>query len=150
MARGGSLRERVSESKRQARVSQLLRSELADILLKGYEIKSSDVLPDEVRKLVSILDVAVAGDIRSANVFVTVQGDAFEKRKAFSWLVKNTKSIRHALAQRLREMKGVPELYFYQSDVSAAVDLMHLIDQVSKGNAPPPDFPFPSSTTETL
>lgn len=62
-------------------------------------------------------------------------GDAIvDKRQAYAWLVKNTKQIRHSIAQRLSHMKTVPELTFVQADVGAAVDVMNLIDQVSKGN----------------
>jgi ribosome-binding factor A len=57
-----------------------------------------------------------------------------DRRRAYSWLVDNTKSIRHTLAQRLSHMKSsAPNLQFVLVDVSAAVDVMYLIDKVSKG-----------------
>lgn len=64
---------------------------------------------------------------RSANAVM-------DKRRAYSWLVKNTKQIKHALAQRLRHMRTVPDLTFVQADVGAAVDVMNLIEKVSSGN----------------
>jgi len=130
MARGGGFRER-KDSKRQARFGQLVRSELSDILLKGHQIKSDVPLPEALRRKISILDIQMSPDVRSANVFVTVQGETAEKRQAFAWIKKNSRPIRHALAQRLKDMRGVPELYFRFSDVTSAVDLMYLIDNVA-------------------
>lgn len=62
-------------------------------------------------------------------------GDAVvDRRRAYAWLVKNSKQIRHSIAQRLSHMKSVPTLMFVQVDVGAAVDVMNLIDKVSNGN----------------
>jgi len=57
-----------------------------------------------------------------------------DRRRAYSWLVKNTKQIRHALSQRLKHMKSIPNLTFVQADVGAAVDVMNLIEKVSQGD----------------
>jgi len=57
-----------------------------------------------------------------------------DRRRAYSWLVKNTKQIRHALSQRLKHMKSIPDLTFVQADVGAAVDVMKLIEKVSQGD----------------
>ena len=66
---------------------------------------------------------------------VSRSGDAvMDKRRAYSWLVKNTTQIRHALSQRLIHMKGIPNLTFVQADVGAAVDVMNLIERVSSGD----------------
>ncbi|KAL7569466.1 hypothetical protein ACA910_009700 [Epithemia clementina (nom. ined.)] len=56
-----------------------------------------------------------------------------DQRRAYAWLVQNTKAIRHALAQRMRHLKTCPNLTFVQVNVGAAVDVMYLIDQVSSG-----------------
>ena len=57
--------------------------------------------------------------------------DAIGKRRAYAWLVRNTKNIRHAMAQRMGHMKGgSPDLTFVQVDVGAAVDVMQLIEKV--------------------
>lgn len=57
-----------------------------------------------------------------------------DRRRSYAWLVKNTKQIRHALSQRLSHMKTIPNLTFVLADVGAAVDVMNLIDKISKGN----------------
>jgi len=57
--------------------------------------------------------------------------DTIAKRRAYAWLVRNTKSIRYALAQRMKHMRGgSPDLTFVQVDVGAAVDVMQLIEKV--------------------
>jgi len=56
-----------------------------------------------------------------------------DQRRAYSWLVKNTKPLRHTLAQKMSHMKTSPNINFAQVDVAAAVDVMNLIDKVSKG-----------------
>ena len=62
-------------------------------------------------------------------------GDAVvDRRRSYAWLVRNTKQIRHAMSQRLSHMKTIPNLTFVLADVGAAVDVMNLIDKVSKGN----------------
>lgn len=129
MARGRSFRPS-GESKRQARVSQLMTSELAEILRLGHGIKTKDKIADDVRCKISVVDVDMSPDLRSAKVFVSVYGDVLEKREAYAWCVKNTKAIRRALAASLKDMKRVPELYFKDTDIGAAVDLMALIEKV--------------------
>jgi hypothetical protein len=47
--------------------------------------------------------------------------------------VGSTKAIRHTLAQRMSHMKTCPTLTFVQVNVGAAVDVMYLIDKISKG-----------------
>ena len=58
---------------------------------------------------------------------------AMDKRRAYSWLVRNNKALKHTLAQRMSHMKTCPDLTFAQVDVAAAVDVMYLIDKVSSG-----------------
>ena len=131
MARGSAFRDR-GESKRQARVSQLVTTELAKIIRLGHGIKTRDKIADDVRCKIAVVDVDMSPDLRTAKVFISVLGDVLEKREAYSWCVKNTRSIRMALAVELKGMKRVPELYFRDMDIGAAVDLMALIDKVSE------------------
>lgn len=133
MARGSAFRS-TGESKRQARVSQLVTGELAKILRLGHGIKTKDKIDDDVRCKIAVVDVDMSPDLRTAKVFISVYGDVLEKREAYAWCVKNTKSIRMALATELKGMKRVPELFFRDTDIGAAVDLMALIDRVSESD----------------
>ena len=125
-------------SKRQERVGHLVRTELATIIHRGYPVKYADPLDDDLLKRINIVNADVSPDLRNARITVSVTGagnsDAIDKRRAYSWLVKNGKMIRHAMAQRLSHMKSVPDLTFVQVDVGAAVDVMNLIEKVSEGS----------------
>jgi len=137
----------VERSKRQFRVGQVVRSEVASIIRAGHEIKhTSSQLDGDLRNRISVVAADVSPDLRQARITISVMskqpgsgpsglvGDAtVEKRVAFSWLVKNTKQIKHALAQRLKHMKSVPNLTFAQADVGAAVDVMQKIDGIFDG-----------------
>ena len=137
--RGGKER-----SKRQERVGHLVRTELSTIIHRGVIKGDSDYLDDELRRRISIVNADVSPDLRQARIVVSIRkgGDneiregtnaAIDRRRAYSWLVANTKYIRHSLAQNLSHMKTIPNLSFVQADVSAAVDVMYLIDKVTAG-----------------
>jgi ribosome-binding factor A len=152
-SRGG---QHDSKSKRQYRVGQLVQTELANILHSGVIKGDATDLDEDLRRRISIVTVDVAPDLRQARVSVSIRSKrnrkendggeddddddsysdsnpALDKRRAYSWLVTNMKPLRHTLAQRMSHMKTSPSLTFVQVDVSAAVDVMYLIDKVSKG-----------------
>ena len=190
-------------TKRQERVGHVIRTEIATILQLGYPIKTQkDVIEDDLRRRINVVNADVSPDLRQARVTISVikpskkildeieenfDDDEFDddliddededfddeeeddddmidddeeeddgiiyrevfaagnagnsnsqavidRRRAYAWLVKNTKPIRHALSQRLRHMKSIPDLTFIQADVGAAVDVMNLIEKVNKSD----------------
>eukprot|EP00555_Chaetoceros_dichaeta_P004161 CAMPEP_0198257460 /NCGR_PEP_ID=MMETSP1447-20131203/7147_1 /TAXON_ID=420782 /ORGANISM="Chaetoceros dichaeta, Strain CCMP1751" /LENGTH=279 /DNA_ID=CAMNT_0043944379 /DNA_START=158 /DNA_END=997 /DNA_ORIENTATION=- len=179
----------IDRTKRQERVGQVIRSEIATVLQNGY-VKNTDgrELEDALRRRINVVNADVSPDLRQARITVSIMkphvvrdadvvaeeeeeeefeeeededeedadeeeydeyddefedytissntsGDAVvDRRRAYAWLVKNSKQIRHSIAQRLSHMKSVPQLSFVQVDVGAAVDVMNLIDKVSKEN----------------
>ena len=127
--------QRQERSKRQERVGQLVRVELAQIIQLGYPIKFVDPLEDDLRRKINVVNADVSPDLRQARITVSILGKGSEanaqKRKAYSWLVTSTKMIRHALAQRMSHLKNVPTLTFVLADVGAAVDVMSLIDRIA-------------------
>mmetsp|Transcript_65602 Transcript_65602/g.77688 ORF Transcript_65602/g.77688 Transcript_65602/m.77688 type:complete len:258 (+) Transcript_65602:33-806(+) len=121
-----------TRSKRQERVGQLVRAELAAIIQRGF-IKNADYLSSDVRNLISIINADVSPDLRQARITVSIMGDdVVDKRRAYSWLVKSSNFLKFELAQKMSHMKGVPSLTFVQADVGAAVDVMALIDKISE------------------
>lgn len=136
-------------------MGELVRTELARILHAGLIKGDATYLEEGLRQRISIVGVDVSPDLRQARISVSIRSaiqtqkraDAEEetetmyyeddpvvdKRRAFSWLVDNTKPLRHTLAQRMSHMKTSPNLSFDQVDVAAATDVMYLIDKVSKG-----------------
>lgn len=128
------------KSKRQYRVGQLVRNELGNILHSGIIKGDTDFIDAELRQRISIVSVDVAPDLRQARITVSVRASnkrddnpVVDKRRAYSWLVQNTKPLRHTLAQKMSHMKSSPSLTFVQVDVGAAVDVMYLIDKVTEG-----------------
>jgi ribosome-binding factor A len=128
-------------SKRQERVGHLVRTELSGIIHKGVIKGDAESLDDELRKRISVVSTDISPDLRQARISVSVRAppkgsesnSAVDKRRAYAWLVRNTKPIRHTLAQRMSHMKSCPNLSFVQVDVAAAVDVMYLIDKVTSG-----------------
>jgi ribosome-binding factor A len=128
-------------TKRQERIGHVVRSELSGILNTGV-IKGRDVeyLDDELRRRISIVATDVSPDLRQARISISVSSlkkagadGTVDKRRAYSWLVRNTKQLRHTLAQRLKHMKSVPNLTFVQVNIAQATDVMYLIDSVTAG-----------------
>jgi ribosome-binding factor A len=126
-------------------VGQLVQTELSQILhsglIKGYDVEGLD---DELRQRISIVRSDVSPDLRQARISVSVRAaaprndnndssssPAVDRRRAYAWLVRHSKQLRYTLAQRLSHMKSCPSLTFAQVDVSAAVDVMYLIDKLS-------------------
>lgn len=154
-----SRNDRDERSKRQFRVGELVRTELARILHAGLIKGDATFLEQDLRQRISIVSVDVSPDLRQARVSVSIRSaikrrnddgrdneengetetiyyeddPAVDKRRAFSWLVDNTKPLRHTLAQKMSHMKTSPNLSFNQVDVAAATDVMYPIDKVSKG-----------------
>mmetsp|Transcript_27909 Transcript_27909/g.41193 ORF Transcript_27909/g.41193 Transcript_27909/m.41193 type:complete len:235 (-) Transcript_27909:172-876(-) len=127
-------------TKRQERVGHLVRVELSRIIHTGnVKGKNAVHLDDELRKRISVVNVDVSPDLRQARVSVSVRRSSPEdadvdRRRAFSWLVKNMKPLRHTLAQQMSHIKAsAPVLSFSQADVAAAVDVMYLIDKIAAG-----------------
>lgn len=140
-----AVRER---SKRQERVGHLVQTELSRIIHSGNIKGQLEFLEDETRKCISVVKADVSPDLRQARISVSIRASprrqsssdeddgsnaVIDKRRAYSWLVQNTKPIRHTLAQKMSHMKTCPNLSFVQVDVGAATDVMYLIEQVSKG-----------------
>jgi len=148
MARGqysngrSSSRYASDRTKRQSRVGQVVRSELATVLHRDASSLQRDNNPIEsaLRRRINIVHADVSPDLRQARITVSIMAgrdkkdDTVAKRRAYAWLVRNTKAIRFALAARMSHMKGgSPDLTFVQVDVGAAVDVMQLIEKVSEG-----------------
>jgi ribosome-binding factor A len=144
-------------SKRQERVGHVVRTELAKILHSGIIRGDADYLEDDLRQRISIISADVSPDLRQARITVSIRNSndpmssaAVDKRRAYSWLVENTKPLRHTLAQKMSHMKTCPNLSFAQVDVAAAVDVMYLIEKVASGYKRDTVEEFPEGYEEDL
>lgn len=120
------------KSMRQLRVGRMLQSTLADVIRKGYPIKTADWLDDHIRSKISVVEVNVSPDLANAKVEVSIFGETVEKREAYIWLVNNAKAIRYALAQELKDFRKTPMLTFRQVDLGAGSDIFSLLDKLEE------------------
>jgi ribosome-binding factor A len=122
--RGGGSRD---TSIRVSRVKRSLRDELSSIIC-DVDIKAVNYPDENLLKATTIVDIDLSADLTYAKVFVSVLGNSVEKRQIFVWLCENVGQVRYSLAQRLRHMRRVPEIFFKLSDQQGSADLVSLID----------------------
>ena len=91
-------------SRRTRRVADLLRQELAELLI--HKVRDPRV------QLATVSQVDVSPDLRRAEVKVSVLGEEEERREAVEALVHARGFLRSQLAHRLKNLKVTPELFF--------------------------------------
>jgi ribosome-binding factor A len=97
----------MAQGNRMDRISGLVQTTLADILLKESE--------DTRFHMVTITSVILARDLSSAKVFVSIWDEA-KVDETIAALNKAAKFLRYALAQSKIEMRVIPGLKFYYDD----------------------------------
>ena len=113
-------------TQRQERVQRLLREEISQLLLRR--------LKDPRLHLVSLTDVEVSPDLRSARVFVSVLGDAAYKEQALKALRGAAGFVREALRKTLR-LRHIPELQFFLDEaLERGARVWDLLEQVAREN----------------
>lgn len=110
-------------TQRQLRVNNLLRHELADIVLREMD--------DPDLGFATITGVDVSVDLRHAKVFVSVLGDDEAKRKTMGALIRARHFIRGHLRDRL-DLRHIPELIFRLDDTAEKAQHM---EQLLRGVA---------------
>jgi ribosome-binding factor A len=95
--------------KRTDRVGDLMRSEIADLLLRRVK--------DPRVGFVTVTGVEVSADLRHATVFVSVLEEGTRLTETLGALNRAAGFIRAELGRRMR-MKYTPELVFKQDDTS--------------------------------
>lgn len=113
------------------KVSRMLRDELTDMICTG-DIKATVYPDDGLLRSVTICDIDLSGDLSSAKVYISVLGNAVERRQVYIWLCNNIGQVRYELAQRLREFKRVPEVQFALADTQSAQYLNMVLDEIGK------------------
>jgi ribosome-binding factor A len=108
-------------SQRQLRVGEQVRHALTDVLQRG-EVRD-DVIENV---LISVSEVRMSPDLKSATVFVSLIGEA-DEQAVIKALAKNAKFIRGRVSGALRQLKYMPEFRF-RPDTS--YDNMARIDEL--------------------
>ena len=117
------------ESKRQQKFSRVLQKELAEVFQRDV----SHILKGAY---ISITLVRVSPDLGVAKIYLSLLL-AQNPQEVIQEIRVNTKSIRHALAQRIKnQVRVIPELIFYLDD--SAEYAAHMDKVISGLDIPPP------------
>lgn len=97
----------MATNRRVARVAELIRREVSQMLLSG--IKDDRVGAG----MVSVTDVNVSGDLQHAKIFVSIYGSDEAKAETMAGLKSATGFVRSELGQRIR-LRRTPEVLFLE------------------------------------
>jgi ribosome-binding factor A len=108
-------------SQRMLRVSELLRREIGQDIQREFEFPGA---------LVSVQDVEITSDLRTAQVFIGVIGDDQASQDALQKLNDFHGAIQNRIAKRV-VLKFTPKLSFRLDDsVARGVGVIDLLDQI--------------------
>ncbi len=110
--------------KRAERVSDQMKEEIADILLR--KIKDPRI------GFITVTEVEVSDDLKNAKVFVSIYGE--DKKTPLKGLESAAPFIRSELGRRMR-MRSVPELLFrFDRTVEQGAHIMELLRTIEEKN----------------
>jgi ribosome-binding factor A len=121
-------------SLRLQRVRELLKREIGEAIRREFEVSQVG--------LVTVNDVDVTGDLHSAVVFISILGNADQKKRGSHLLSQNRKRIQ-SLVARAVVLKYTPTLKFVMDDsVVRGNRVLQIIEDLEKST--PPDDPSES------
>ncbi|MBD1909665.1 MULTISPECIES: 30S ribosome-binding factor RbfA [unclassified Leptolyngbya] len=125
----------MATDRRVARVSELIKREVSQMLLSGIK-------DDRVQVgMVSVTDVDVSGDLQHAKIFVSIYGTDEARAETMAGLKSATGYVRSNLG-RLR-LRRTPEVVFLEDrSIERGTRVLSLINQL---NANRPAEPIPHS-----
>jgi ribosome-binding factor A len=80
---------------------------------------------------ISVLEVSISPDLKTARVDVSVLGGETTIKSCITWLTRHRWEIRRFLAQKMRNQKRVPELHFRESRVPQVMRTLQLIEKLA-------------------
>jgi len=111
------------QGRRIDRIEEQLRIELSEIIEREIQ--------DPRIGLATVTAVKVSPDLRHARVFVTVLGDAAQRKKSLEGLRSAASFVRRSLSKRLHHLRRIPELIFdYDEAVEKGIRIEELLDQI--------------------
>jgi ribosome-binding factor A len=115
-------------TRRMARVNDLIRREISDLLLR-------EARDPRLSGLLSVTEVVTSPDLRHAKIYVSVMGSDDEKRQAEEGLAAACGFLRRSLGARLT-LRYVPELTFERDEsIERGSRLLELMKQVTPGDS---------------
>ena len=110
--------------RRQARVNDLIRRQLAMILEREFR--------DRLPALITVTEVRISGDLRHARIFVAILAERPQQEAAIKFLQNNRPELRQLLGAQVI-LKYLPTLNFVL-DLSA--ERAQRIEELLRGNDP--------------
>ncbi len=115
----------MATSRRVARVAELIKREVSQMLL--YGIKDDRVGAG----MVSVTDVDVSGDLQHAKIFVSIYGTEEARTETMAGLKSATGYVRSELGQRVR-LRRTPEVVFQEDrSIERGNRVLSLINQLN-------------------
>src|SRR6516225_4116294 len=111
------------QSRRIDRIEEQLRIELSEIIEREIH--------DPRIGLATVTHVKVSPDLQHARVFVTVLGDAAQRKKSLEGLRSAASYARHSLSKRLHHLRRIPEIIFeYDEGLEKGMRIDELLEQI--------------------
>jgi ribosome-binding factor A len=126
-------------SLRLQRVRELLKREIGEAVRREFHVSDAG--------LITVNDVNVAGDLKSAVVFVSILGSADQQKRGFQLLTEHRARIQSLVARSII-LKYTPALKFvFDDSIVRGNKVLQIIEELEK-NAPADSGPTEEPTTE--
>lgn len=120
----------MATGRRVARVSELIKREVSQLLFSGIKDERVGM------GMVSVTDVDVSGDLQHAKVFVSIYGSDEARSEAMAGLKSATGYVRSELGHRLR-LRRTPEIIFVEDrSIERGTKVLSLLNQLSQERKP--------------
>ncbi len=125
-------------SVRQERVRELLKREIGEAIRREFDVTEVG--------LINVNDIELAGDLKSAAVFVSIFGNADQQKRGLTRLADHRVRIQAAVARAI-VLKFTPVLRFVRDETVARGNrVMQILEELEKN--PPPAAATPPETPE--
>ncbi len=115
-------------SRRVERVRSLLQREIGEAIRRELPIGEAG--------LITVNDVEIGGDLRSARVFVSILGNAEQQKKGIALLEKSRVRLQSIVANTVI-LKFTPQLRFVLDDsVLRGNRVLHILEDIEKQSPP--------------
>ena len=106
-----------------------------DRIEEQLRIEMSEIIEREIQDprigLATVTRVKVSPDLRHARVFITVLGDAAQRKKSLEGLRSAASYARRSLGKRLHHLRRIPELTFdYDEGLEKGMRIEELLEQI--------------------
>ena len=114
------------------RVRELLKQEIGEAIRREFHVNEAG--------LITVNDVDVAGDVRSAVVFISILGNADQQKRGFQLLTEHRIRIQGMIGRSV-VLKYTPTLKFvFDDSIVRGNRVLQILDELDK-TSPPDDGP---------